>query len=226
MHLSDPNHPHARKRRTARILSGVVIATGVGLVLASTVGDWYQVMNQTKDATTDPALIRQYHSVDTPATEEEPSDHVAFTLDELMSPGGKAREDNGEAEPFVAVNLDGEWASTASESSAVSDLDWNSCAYSIGDFTLSLKESDGRIFGVGIHSMSSTSCASTEDEITSYDAVTGTLTSEYVKLTILDGQSGKAKFAYLGTVRPEGILGQIRSTDGELLLEHVALTRQ
>lgn len=74
--------------------------------------------------------------------------------------------------------------------------------------------------------MSSTACASSDGEVTTCDAVTGTVTSEYVKLTILDGQSGKAKFSYLGTVRPEGILGQIRSTDGELLLEHVALTRQ
>ncbi len=150
-----------------------------------------------------------------------PSDHVYFG-EEI-----EADETNDVAAAPPAnstLQIEGQWSAAVEEDDVYNVRSVNDCSYEIRSLDFKLKNQGDNVFGHGSYTMVSDACPGAE-RVTEYASVTGSMNKPYLKLNIKNNNSQKVDLVYYGTVRPEGIAGQVRSGFGELLAEHVTLVR-
>ncbi len=148
------------------------------------------------------------------------SDHAFYSMDAFTTPETEA----GIEGHVPAVSIEGAWEALLVDDSVAGHVIREDCQYALSSLNLTLRQIDGQILGYGDYSLSSDRCPRGLTARSAYAVATGFLDAPYVKLTIRESREGPALFVFYGTVSPEGILGQVRTTDGQLLLEHVTLT--
>lgn len=226
--MRKPAHTRtADLRRIGLLLTGAaMVLVGLGFAVDALVRDWRRSVEESAGVVAEAGPTSQYHE-ETSSRADSGSAHSRFTLNEFMNSDRKTRSAatrGDDAEPTGAVH--GVWKATMGPENVVADLFHGGCPYAITGINVSLRSSDARVFGFGSLALSTLNCPTGISDVLAYATITGTTDLPYVKLVFRDSQSTREKFRFFGTVRPEGILGQIRSPDGRLLAEHVALTTQ
>ncbi len=155
-----------------------------------------------------------------PTVEPSESAHTYFSFGGEADP---ATESSSAKKP--TVNLVGQWTG-AVEAGAVGTL-WTSggCDYEIRSLDFQLRNSGEDVYGYGAYTLLADECPDAE-LVTRYASATGKVTAQYLKLNIRNNGSTKTDLIYYGTMKPEGIVGHVRTHFGELLTEHVTLVRR
>ena len=203
-------------------VAGLVLATGFGYNYRSAILDWAHSVRSDQDVLADASVARQHQGVDFEDVYGN-SAHSHFSLSDFTIPA-----DDPSAEQFrepvpPPFGIEGAWTTNMMADSTAGYLRRNDCAYSLTGLNLTLRESDGGISGSGDYSLTARECPGGVTAVSAYVVVTGVFTPPYVKLSMLAKEGGQPLFVFYGTTRPEGILGQVRTTDGQLLAEHVSL---
>ncbi len=154
------------------------------------------------------------------AVEPSRSAHTYFNF-----AGESDRTVENSPEPAPMINLVGQWTG-AVEAGAVGSL-WTSgaCDYEIRSLDFQLRNSGEDVYGYGAYTLLAEKCPEAE-LVTRYASTTGKVTAQYLKLNIRNNGSANTDLVYYGTMKPEGIVGHIRTGYGELLTEHVTLVRR
>lgn len=152
-----------------------------------------------------------------------PSDHVYFGEEEAQ---GVAQNEAVTAPPANSrLQIEGLWTAAVEADDVYDVRSVDNCSYEIRSLDFELKSDGEHVRGHGSYTMVSEDCPG-DERLTEYASVTGTMNKPYIKLNIKNNNSQKVDLVYYGTVRPEGIVGQVRSGFGELLAEHVTLVQR
>jgi hypothetical protein len=199
----------------------VLLIAAVGYSYRSVITDWALAAWGGHDVLADAGTVHHYSGLD----DEDVYGNSAHSHFSLVEP--EELQDHTSTEVPNAVmspaSLTGAWITNMLADSAAGYLTKGNCAYELTGLNLSLRESEGHIVGFGDYSLLAKECPNGVTAVSAYVAATGDLNPPYLKLTMFEGEEGPPLFVFYGTARPEGILGQIRTTDGRLLAEHVSL---
>ena len=127
--------------------------------------------------------------------------------------------------PTEAIDLRGQWTGAVDALNVGTLWRTGDCDYEIRSLDFQLRSSGPDVYGNGSYSLRSNKCPEGE-LVTHHRSVTGKISHPFLKLNVKNSESGQTEIVYYGTVRPEGIVGQVRSGYGELLAEHVTLVRR
>ncbi len=211
----------AARRRRVWLSAGLLLVAAAGFGYRSVITDWALAAWGGQDVLADAGTVHHYSGLDDEDVYGN-SAHSHFSLGEPEEPqNGTPNELPGTV--MSPASLTGAWITNMLADSAAGYLTKGSCEYELTGLNLSLRESDGDIVGFGDYSLLSADCPNGVTAVSAYVAAKGDLNRPYLKLTMFEDEEGPPLFVFYGTARPEGILGQIRTTDGRLLAEHVSL---
>jgi hypothetical protein len=199
-----------------------VLAAVLGYNYRSVVLDWALSASSGQDVLADAGAAQEVHGVDYDDVYGN-SAHSHFSLSELTVPAEDAA-DSSPSQPLPRpFGIEGAWTTNMMAQNEAGLLTRNNCTYSLTGLNLTLKESAGEIRGSGDYNLRAHECTSGVTAVSAYVVATGFFNPPYVKLSMLENEGGDPLFVFYGTTRPEGILGQVRTTDGRLVAEHVSL---
>ncbi len=217
---------HDLRRVAFWLFVGAIAVAGVGAGVGSVIYGWTQSVRDTQEVADASETTQRFYESAMAEFDADPG-HERFTLDQFaIRDRGPDDERPARSDEKRRARIEGAWSWTTTPSNVVDDFYWKDCPYAIGPMNVTLRESDGRVFGFGDFRLSTANCPDGENDLIVYASVTGTLIGQYLKFTVRDGRNGAPHFTFFGTVRPEGVLGQARSTNNELLLENVVLQRR